>query len=165
MELAEKISCIREGLLMNTYPMRYNPHSLAENCYAYAIGSEYRENSDDNLYVFNLGTMSQKGFPKTIMSARSIFMADMEALGIECKDSSYDEPVQSGEWKVKLLYRDPEATWLKSPGFHVVRQDIDGRWSQKRGCTLWGEIERIKGEKWGYEDHELVGFFKLKLIK
>ena len=166
MELSEKISRIRAGLLNNTYPMAYNDDSLAKNCYAYAIGSEYREDTNDDYYVFNLGTMSQKGFPKTIKSAKYIFMADMEALGIECKESYYNDPIQSDEWKVMLLYRDPE----KGPDFHVVRQDIDGAWSQKRGCTLFGEIQRIKAKnvdelvkKCEYEDYDLVGFFKLKL--
>ena len=80
---------------------------LAGNCYAYAIGSKYEENSCryyGGEYTYNLGVISNFPEPETIEEAENAFIADMKALGISVRKSYLKEKVKKGEWKVVLWF-------------------------------------------------------------
>ena len=173
MKLEEKILQIRADLEKNKYPMRVKVAEDAFNCYAYALGTEFNDPDRGGPildYVFNLGSISKKGFPRKITQVKEVFMADMDALGVECKEAFYDEPLQDGEWRVLLLYRAPKEYlgdgWL-GYGFHFVRENNNGIWSHRGGC-LWSQVEVLKkhpkdidwSKKWNYD---IVGYFILKV--
>ena len=173
MVLEEKILRIREELEKNKYPMGVKAAADAYNCYAYALGSEFSDPDRGGPiinYVFNLGSLSKKGFPKKITQVKEVFMADMDALGVECKEASYGEPLQDGEWRVLLLYKAPKECsdngW-SGYDFHFVRENNNGIWSH-HGGGLWSQVEILKKHPkdidWSKErNYDIVGYFILKV--
>ena len=162
MEMQQKIEIIRNQILNSDYPRAYEPDSNARNCYAYALGCDFPDYDRKNNFVFNLGVLSGKDFDKdinTVIQAQRAFEADMRVLGIKCRKSYCDEKLKKNEWKVILFFR--ISPWYKD--FHFIRQDKDGRWSQKKG--LFGSISRIDSYPEEASSYELVGCFALKVIR
>ena len=75
MERKEKIAKIRESMQKNQYPLEFNQyHCNRENCYAYALGSDYTDDDRNDDYIYNLGCMSHAIYPpKTIPEAEEAF--------------------------------------------------------------------------------------------
>lgn len=160
MDLHEKLFYIRKEISQKKHPMEFDPLLKARNCYAYALGSEFRDsltNGDD--WIFNLGTMGGIiGFPRTLEEAKVAFLKDMAAIGINCRQSYCDEKLKKEEWRVMLFYD----TYFRDD-FHIIRQDIDECWSHKKGIV--GEIARIDGYPEEASKYDLVGCFALKVIR
>lgn len=159
MKMKQKIRRIRDQLVRRHYPMPYEPSLPAENCYAYALGSTFKDNDTEAKYVFNLGALSKMYFPDTKEQAEEALKADMKELGISCEKSYYEEKLEKDEWKIALFFYD-------EPGdedFHLMREDSDGYWSHKVG--LDGPINKIYGSlEYAASNYDIVGYFKLKVI-
>ena len=162
MERKEKIARIRESMLKNQYPLDFNQyHCNRENCYAYALGSDYTDDDRNDDDIYNLGCMSHAIYPpKTIPEAEEAFYNDMKVLGVDCRRCGLDAKVAQGEWKVVLFF---EGMFTYSHDFHLVREDKGGGWSHKSG--LYGSVWRFGKDPRSMTDLDYVGTFILKMIK
>lgn len=162
MDRKEKIAKIREGLLKNQYPLEFKNYAYSqENCYAYALGSDFKEDPNDSDYIFNIGAISGKEqYPRTYAEAEEAFMDDMKVLGIECRKCDMYEEVKNGEWKVLLFF---DLLYANLYDFHFIREDRDGLWSHKQG--IQGGVWRFGGDPEMKTDLTFVGSYILKLLK
>ena len=90
----EKINEIRKCILNNKYPFAMPINFYNGNCYAYALGSSFKDtNSFD--YIYNLGNISHIYYPpKSLEEGKKAFELDMETLGIDYRLSSYEEKIE-----------------------------------------------------------------------
>jgi len=73
----EKILKIQQCLMNNHYPMKRPNNFYTGNCYAYAIGSTFRDDDSED-YIYNLGSISHVIYPpKTLEEAKKAFQLDM----------------------------------------------------------------------------------------
>lgn len=160
MDREEKILKIRKSILQNKYPLKYNPFFDSGNCYAYAIGSNFKDVDFMNDFIYNLGNISQIIYPpRTLLEAEKAFILDMQVLGINCRKSSFQETLLANEWKVILFYDD----WFEdSYDFHFIRQDKDGSWSYKEGMN--GRTWSFNGNPENASELDVVGYYILKVI-
>ncbi len=161
MEKQKKIELIKKSMRENKYPLEYKGciNYWGGNCYKYAIGSNYKENSftqDD--YIYNLGCISNSPPPISIETAEKAFLADMEVLQVQVKKSNLQEQVHEGEWKVVLFYDDYDKNYHD---FHFARQDVDGNWSNQE--SIDGPIRGLGANPENCTDYSLVGYYTLKL--
>lgn len=160
MDKDEKILKIRESITQNKYPLEYDSFFNSGNCYAYAIGSKFRDLDFRKDYIYNLGNISHIIYPpKTLSEAEKAFKLDMDVLGISCRKSSYQEILLPNEWKVILFYDD---CFEDSYDFHFIRQDKDGSWSYKEGMN--GRVWAFDGNPENACELDFVGYYILKIV-
>lgn len=160
MDRKEKRARIRESIVRNKYPLKYDPFFDSGNCYAYAIGSKFKD-PDGYDYIYNLGNISHIIYPPTTMlEAERAFKYDMAFLKISCRDSSFQEALSPDEWKVILFYDD---YFKDSYDFHFIRQDKDGTWSYKDG--VYGKTYSFNGNPEKACELAFVGYYILKVSK
>lgn len=165
MKKEKKIEQIRNSLKNNKYPLKYD-FSIAYkkgNCYSYAIGSSYEEESflfSEEEYIYNLGCISNSPPATTIEEAEKNFIRDMQKLEVLVRKSYLREPIHKDEWKVVLFYED---RFIDSYDFHFARQDEDGNWSHKEFIN--GPIQVLGSNPENCTDLTLVSYYILKVIK
>lgn len=160
MKKSEKTRMIRETIRKNRYPLPIQKEDakLDGNCYAYAIGSKYEEDPENNNgdeYIYNLGNMSNfKHEPTSIEEAEKMFLADMKVLGISARKSYLKEKIENGEWKIAFFLKNDD-----DYDFHFVRQDKDGKWSEKE--CINGRVRKLGMKPKCRRHYELVGYYIL----
>lgn len=161
----EKIKIIRDQIRKNVYPREFEPYLNSANCYAYALGCTFNDNSKGDDYIFNIGSISLHLCLETAEEAKNAFLADMEILGIKCRESNWNEKLNTDEWKVALFFNElPLANKSQFKNdFHFIRQDLNKSWSHQKGVK--GIIQRVKGDPSIASAYKFVGCFALKVIK
>ncbi len=164
MKKSKKIEEICKSIKQNRYPLKTSwEHSkLKGNCYAYAIGSKYEEDSASSCeeeYIYNLGNIANLPYPETIEEAKRAFIADMNVLGITVEESDLKQKVRNGQWKIVFFFDEND----KEHDFHFARQDKNRKWSNK--CGIDGPITRLGRIPKHYPEYTLVGYYILEYNK
>lgn len=159
MKKKEKIQLICKSIKENRYPLKISKKDtyLKGNCYAYAIGSKYEESDTyyDREYIYNLGSISNLPDPATSKEAENAFIADMKVLDISVRESYLKEKVKKGEWKIALFFEEDN----NFHDFHFIRQDEDGKWSEKEGIN--GKVKKMGRRPKCRKGYILVGYYML----
>lgn len=161
MNKEEKIALIRKSIQGNRYPLEYDYRDgyRKGNCYSYAIGSKYEDNSIfGEEYIYNLGCISKQSPATNIQEAEKNFIKDMEVLGIQVRKSCLDEITLEGEWKIVLFYDD---YFVDSYDFHFARQDKGGEWSHKEWID--GPVRILGKNPENCTDLSCVSYYVLKI--
>ena len=137
---------IQKTIDNNEYPPKYDQKRWKRknkfcNCYSYVLDVPIRDilrkiwaypgifHCEHECYVF-----SSEQLIKNVKD-------DLKALNFSYREE--DGYLYEGEWRIAIYYI-PAISHRMPIGFHFVRQDEDGRWSEKAG---WGMKVRIIKEK------------------
>lgn len=132
----KKIAEIKQKLQTKTKVPVFNPDNwvinsspLYTNCYAYCLDLDVE---DPETTIFIPGSISNKNASKNILTISTLIKNlknDLEFLGISYRDNK--GLLNSGEYRIGIftgyIYPDHPIS------FHFVRQDSDGKWSEKFG--------------------------------
>lgn len=140
---SKKVKKIREVLKENSYPTEYAPKKwkgCKSNCYAYALDIPV---SDKKQLIWIPGCISnEKEQPHIFGEIAERLKRDLEFLGISFREDDGQTILNKGEWRIAIYYRPTPHDW--PIGFHISRQDKDGKWSEK---TSWeGKVQRVDEE-------------------
>ena len=142
--LDRKVAKVQKVVDKNQYPPTFNPKKWEKkrgyNCYAYALDVPVKD-------VFNkfwlpgvLSGISHSGKFFSVPTLVEHIKADIKTLGFSCRED--DGILHKGEYKI-AIYHIP--SYYDIPiQFHMVRQDEDGRWSEKPSRN--SEVMRFKGK-------------------
>lgn len=148
---SEKIAEIRQTLQAKTSVPIFEPQKwkinntpIFTNCYAYCLDLNV---SDPNTSIFIPGSISNEYAEKYIYSLDTLLQNiknDLQFLGISYRDNT--GLLQAGEYRIGIY---TDYIYPNSPiSVHFVRQDSDGKWSEKFGWDgfVFREIETISDE-------------------
>lgn len=138
------IEKVRKAQLTNLYPPMFDEERWKKsngcNCYSYALDIPVKGRIKQ---IWIPGLLSDPKFDGRIWSAEELISnvkADLFNLGFSYREN--DTILNDGEWRIAIYYI---PTYHDMPiGFHFVRQDEDGSWSQKR---FWNSRVEIIKEK------------------
>ena len=124
------------------------------NCYAYALMLSDIEWQDFEVapgFMSGIIDTENESYWHKITSRKIIKYVkdDLRKLGRKMIRVSYDTPIEDGTYKIAIFVGDY--------GFHFVRQNKDGSWSEKSGWL--GRVRRTNPKKITY--HKLIGVFKI----
>lgn len=146
----------------STIPPIYNADEWhgSFNCYMYALNIcsdfiGYRTNPGFLVEEIKQEYAKKEGLldynKKNLIS---LFKEDCNELKLKVIETTLNEKVESNEYKI--------AIYLNSTGgYHFIRQDSNGMWSEKNGW--WGKIEILKGEDIDKSIHgfSFIGVYKV----
>lgn len=145
------------------YEKDLNDYKLC-NCYCYALGLRYPEifcklcdYLDIDYIGHNLGFISQKSHLNKSQICLENLYSDLDVLKIKAYDSSITSENKHDGYKI-ALYVD------SGKDFHLIRQNADGKWSEKRGYG--GEVLIIENTENLYHKRGSYEFVKaLEIVK
>lgn len=158
MEYTTCIKKAKEVVKIQRLPPKYSPNEggIGEyNCYAYALllssinweGHEITPgfmsgpiNLDNDIYWDHI---TGSGIIQYVKE-------DLEKLGRKMEEDSFDKKMEDGTYKI--------AIYVNENGFHLIRQNQDGSWSEK--CGWAGRVELIY-PKYLLHDYKLIGVYKV----
>ena len=148
---SDKITEIKQKLQANKSVPAYEPKKwlidgtpIFTNCYAYCLDLDV---ADPNTSIFIPGSISNEHASKSILSLGTLISniwSDLQFLGISYRDNN--GPLQSGEYRIGIY---TGYTYPNQPiSVHFVRQDNDGKWSEKFGWngSVFREYDTITPE-------------------
>lgn len=125
---SRKLENIRKALKTNIYPSKFNKKRwkyVKTNCYAYALDLLINDRKKE---IFIPGCISDENAEKVVWTdVTGEVKKDLDFLGISYREN--DEALYKGEWRIAIYYIPTPHDW--PIGFHIVRQDEDGYWSEK----------------------------------
>ena len=142
-------------------PPKFNPKDWKEkrfNCYAYAMRAcmDFR-NIPDNMFprpgFISKGELSDH-YSLTSKYILKYFKKDCKALGLRALRTTLTEKLSENEYKIAVYCSECD-------DFHFIRQDSNGKWSEKDG---WNKPINIVHEKEIEKDHynyKFLGIFKV----
>ena len=148
---SSKLKRMRNTIKGNVYPPVYNErkwNSNHMNCYAYAIDVPLRDLEEDFLIP---GCISDPEAETVIFSdVEGLFKKDLKFLGFSIRKD--DTVLAEGDYRIAIYMG---ASFHDYPvGFHFIRQDSDGTWSDKPGWK--GKPQKYeKGQVPNLEKHNL----------
>lgn len=125
---SQTLENIRKVLRTNMYPPRFNKKRwkyVKVNCYAYALDLPI---NDRKKLIFIPGCICDENAEKAVYTdVTGEVKKNLDFLGISYRED--DGNLYKGEWRIAIYYI---PTFHDLPiGFHIVRQDEDGCWSEK----------------------------------
>ena len=123
----KKIQEIRKVLNKTVYPPVFEPdfwENCQVNCYAYALNINVEDNKK---MIWYPGCISDKNNKQEIKSSITIpLQKDLDFIGLKYRINEWT--LKPDEYRI-AIYRFLSENKI---GFHIVRQDKDGKWSEKR---------------------------------
>lgn len=136
---------------------------LIYNCYMYAINYTGKNPKEDP------GEFSgyQIKDSYTNFELRERIFNDCALLGLKIRDTTYDEEIKEGEWKIALFIKYSDDEDEIPFDFHFLREDSHNRWSHKFKhdypiCTDYTHMTIIDPRLSDFDSYEFVSFFMLK---
>lgn len=116
------------------------------NCYIYALNlpkNPYTKDYYQNWQFIQPGKLGGNVQREEVLKAPynkdkvfELVKKDLEILGMEIVESTYDEVKEGNWWKVALVF-DNECGFFDTGDYHWYRQNTDGTWSHKVGsCAV-----------------------------
>lgn len=135
---SDKITEIKQKLQAKTSVPVYNPNKwkindtpIFTNCYAYCLDLDV---ADPSTSIFIPGSISDEHASKSILSLDTLMSNirnDLQFLGISYRNNK--GLLRSGEYRIGIYFR---SFYTNQPiSVHFVRQDSDGKWSEKFGWS------------------------------
>ena len=137
---------IKNVIKTNVYPPKFNKKRWRlikqVNCYAYALDLPVR---DRKMEIFIPGCISNPDVIPAIFNSNELITRlkkDLDFLGLSYREDN--GKLKKGEWRIAFYYF---PSFLDMPiGFHFVRQDEDGCWSQKKNWKANISKEKEKSD-------------------
>ena len=138
-----KVAKVKKVVIGNSYPPLFDYEKWCEgkkgcNCYAYALDIPVRDGSKQ---FWNPGVISgnnPSGKSYSVFNLIENIKADIETLGFSYRKDECT--LHDGEYRI-AIYHIPTYHYM-SVSFHMVRQDEDGRWSEKPSWN--SKVNRFK---------------------
>lgn len=112
------------------------------NCYAYALNTPIVDKEEVLFYPSAISNKDDIILPWSERHLVSAVLRDLKFFGISYRDDDGETTCEDGEYRI-AIYTAP--SFHDCPlGFHFVRQDINGEWSEKTG---WDGIVQKIGTK------------------
>ena len=152
----EFIEQVKEVVSKQPIKPKYNPNDWKDkhfNCYAYAM----RICMNLSGYRICPGFISRgtnDDYEPTKESVLRLFMEDCECLGLKVLPTTISAIIRRNEYKIAVYVK-------KGYDFHFVRQNRNGKWSEKDGW--WNGISLLK-KKEIVKDHDgykFIGIFRV----
>ena len=148
---SDKITEIKQKLLVKRNVPIYEPEKweingtpIFTNCYAYCLNLDV---ADPQTSIFIPGSISDEYASKNIFSIDTLISnihKDLNFLGISHRANA--GLLQSGEYRIGIF---TGYTYPNQPiNVHFVRQDADGKWSEKFGWdgSILREVDFVSNE-------------------
>lgn len=127
------------------------------NCYAYAMQfKEKIDPSEKDIYYYPGFLSIGEPFIWTENTIMDGFYKDCDILGIEHIPSNLDEEINTDSYKIAIMI-ERKIGMLK--GFHFIRQNKNGVWSEKRG--YFGSVEKVSSPS-KVERYDIIDVVKVK---
>lgn len=156
---------LKKCISKNNYPPQYSPQKWNNkkfNCYLYALDlcMDFQPYLDDGRIVPGIpGFLSRaenNDYREIKEKTLQYFIEDCEILNLNISETTLDEKINKNEYKIAVYVEEYD-------DFHFVRQDSNGKWSEKAG---WGgDIRQVKKEDIvsdSYKNrYKFIGMFKV----
>ena len=154
----EFVNQIKETLHTQKIPPCFNIKEWRRknfNCYAYAMRICLDLSEHDYIWpgFISKGEL-ENDYTDTKECVVQYFIDDCESLGLQVHPTTIAERIGPKEYKIAVYIKE-------GVDFHFVRQDIDGRWSEKNGWKEGIKIVRQKDIIKCRNGYEIVGVFRV----
>lgn len=153
------IKQVKDSIENQPIPPHYNPKEWKGknfNCYLYALRACMDFETPLRFWIAPgfISRGENNDYRDTVACTLNYFKADCEELGLQVSPSTLEEKTGENEYKIAIYVN-------KGKDYHFVRQDCNGKWSEKRGWYKSIEIRKKEDVIKNKDGYIFIGIYKV----